>query len=128
GASRPVHCPICSGAADPERRGAPVRAATSRHRSRQRRASPILTRAGRDDEVGRTAWRSPMAEVVAAALTSHAPMITGKPEVSRPEQRDRLYDGFHERRRRLAAARPHLLVLLANGPLPNFPSHHLPDV
>src|SRR2546430_41150 len=48
--------------------------------------------------VGPRGRRSPMAEVVLAALTSHAPMITGKPEVSRPEQRDRLYDGFHELR------------------------------
>src|SRR4026208_2058656 len=47
-----------------------------------------------------------MAEIVAAALTAHAPLITGKPEVSRPEQRDRLYAGFDELRPRLAAARP----------------------
>src|SRR5437870_9596142 len=53
-----------------------------------------------------------MAEIVAALLTSHAPLITGKPDVSRPEQRDRLYGGFHELRRRLAAARPDLVVML----------------
>ena len=28
-----------------------------------------------------------MAEVVAAALTSHAPLVTGRPDVSNPEQR-----------------------------------------
>ena len=33
----------------------------------------------------------PMAEIVAAALTFHAPLITGKPEIGKPEQRDRLY-------------------------------------
>jgi len=60
-----------------------------------------------------------MAEVVAAALTSHAPMITGKPEVSRPEQRDRL-------RRRLAAARPDLLVMFVNDHLQNFPYSNMP--
>jgi hypothetical protein len=47
-----------------------------------------------------------MAEIVAAALTSHAPLVSGKAEIGRPEQRDRLYSGFHEIRRRLAAARP----------------------
>ncbi|MGH7413470.1 MAG: hypothetical protein ACREKJ_04655, partial [Candidatus Rokuibacteriota bacterium] len=31
-----------------------------------------------------------MAEIVAAALTAHAPLITGKPDVAKPEQRDRL--------------------------------------
>ena len=67
-----------------------------------------------------------MAEVVLAALTSHAPMITGKPEVSRPEQRDRLYDGFHELRRRLAAARPDLLVMFVNDHLQNFPYSNMP--
>ena len=42
-------------------------------------------------------YHSPdMAEIVGAALTAHAPLITGKPEVSKPEQRDRLYAGFRE--------------------------------
>jgi Catalytic LigB subunit of aromatic ring-opening dioxygenase len=67
-----------------------------------------------------------MAEVVLAALTSHAPMITGRPEVSRPEQRDRLYDGFHELRRRLAASRPDLLVMFVNDHLQNFPYSNMP--
>ena len=39
-----------------------------------------------------------MAEIVAAALASHAPLITGRPEIRRPEQRERLYAGFHEMR------------------------------
>jgi Catalytic LigB subunit of aromatic ring-opening dioxygenase len=67
-----------------------------------------------------------MAEIVAAALTAHAPLITGKPDVSRPEQRDRLYAGFHELRRRLAAARPDLLVLFVNDHLQNFAYDNLP--
>jgi hypothetical protein len=46
-----------------------------------------------------------MAEIVAAGLTSQAPRVTGKPEIGRPEQRDRPYAGLHEIRR-LAAARP----------------------
>jgi hypothetical protein len=67
-----------------------------------------------------------MAEIVAAALTAHAPLITGKPEVSRPDQRDRLYAGFQELGRRLAAARPDLLVLFVNDHLQNFAYENLP--
>src|SRR2546426_2402094 len=67
-----------------------------------------------------------MAEIVAALLTSHAPLITGKPEVSKPEQRDRLYGGFHELRRRLAAARPDLIVMFVNDHIQNFPYSNMP--
>jgi hypothetical protein len=67
-----------------------------------------------------------MAEIVAAALTSHAPLITGKPDVATPERRDRLYAGFAEVRRRLAAARPDLLVMLVNDHLQNFAYDNLP--
>jgi hypothetical protein len=67
-----------------------------------------------------------MSEIVAAALTSHAPLITGKPEVGRPEQRERLYAGFRELGRRLAAARPDLLVMFVNDHLQNFPYSNLP--
>jgi catalytic LigB subunit of aromatic ring-opening dioxygenase len=67
-----------------------------------------------------------MAEIVAAAMTAHAPLITGKPDVGRPEQRDRLYAGFHEARRRLAAARPDLLVMFVNDHLQNFAYNNLP--
>jgi hypothetical protein len=67
-----------------------------------------------------------MAEIVAAALTAHAPMITGRPDVARPEQRERLYAGFREIRRRLVAARPELLVMLVNDHLQNFAYDNLP--
>lgn len=67
-----------------------------------------------------------MAEIVAAALVSHAPLITGKPEVSRPEHRDRLYAGFHELHRRLAAARPDVIVMFVNDHLQNFPYSNMP--
>jgi hypothetical protein len=67
-----------------------------------------------------------MAEIVAAALTSHAPLVTGKPEVSHPEQRDRLYAGFHELRRRLVMARPDLIVMFVNDHLQNFPYSNMP--
>jgi len=67
-----------------------------------------------------------MAEIVAAALTSHAPLITGRPEVARPDQRDRLHAGFHELGRRLAGARPDLVVMFVNDHLQNFPYSNLP--
>ena len=67
-----------------------------------------------------------MAEIVAALLTSHAPLITGKPEISRPEQRERLHAGFAELGRRLAAARPDLVVMLVNDHLQNFAYNNLP--
>ena len=67
-----------------------------------------------------------MAEIVAAALTSHAPLITGKPDIARPEQRERLHAGFREVGRRLAAARPDLLVMFVNDHLQNFPYSNMP--
>jgi aromatic ring-opening dioxygenase catalytic subunit (LigB family) len=67
-----------------------------------------------------------MAEIVAAALTAHAPLITAKPEVGKPEQRDRLYAGFREIGRRLQAARPDLLVMFVNDHLQNFAYNNLP--
>jgi len=67
-----------------------------------------------------------MAEIVAAALTAHAPLITGRPEIGRPEQRDRLYAGFREIGRRLQAARPDLLVMFVNDHLQNFAYSNLP--
>src|SRR5437773_3409990 len=67
-----------------------------------------------------------MAGLVAALMPSHAPLITGKPEVSKPEQRDRLYGGFHELRRRLAAARPDLIVMFVNDHIQNFSYSNMP--
>jgi hypothetical protein len=46
--------------------------------------------------------------------------------VSKPDQRDRLYAGFHELRRRLAAARPDLIVMFVNDHLQNFAYNNLP--
>ena len=67
-----------------------------------------------------------MAEIVAAALTAHAPLITGRPDVGQPAQRDRLHAGFHEIGRRLRAARPDLLVMFVNDHLQNFAYDNLP--
>src|SRR5215467_3801808 len=87
--------------------------------------SSTLTVSLRGDAI-RAHRRPIMAEIVAAALASHAPLITGKPEIARPEQRERLYASFHELRRRLAAARPDLLVMFVNDHLQNFPYSNLP--
>jgi Catalytic LigB subunit of aromatic ring-opening dioxygenase len=67
-----------------------------------------------------------LAEIVAAALTSHAPLITGKPEIAKPEMRDRFYAGYREIRRRLAATRPDLIVMFVNDHLQNFPYSNMP--
>jgi hypothetical protein len=67
-----------------------------------------------------------MAEIVAAALTSHAPLITGRPDIARPEQREHLYAGFHDLRRRFVAARPDLIVAFVNDHVQNFPYSNMP--
>jgi hypothetical protein len=67
-----------------------------------------------------------MADIVAAALTSHAPLITGRPDVARPEQRERLYAGFQELGRRLAAARPDVFVMFVNDHVQNFGYENMP--
>jgi hypothetical protein len=50
------------------------------------------------------------------------PLVTGRPEVSKPEQRERVYAGFEELRRRLADARPDLIVAFVNDHLQNLHS------
>jgi hypothetical protein len=67
-----------------------------------------------------------MAQIVAAALTAHAPLITAKPDIARPEQRDRLYAGFRELHRRLSASRADRLVMFVNDHLQNFGYDNLP--
>ena len=67
-----------------------------------------------------------MAHVVAAALASHGPLVTGRPDVGKPEQRDRVYAGFRELGRRLAAARPDVIAMFVNDHLQNFPYSNMP--
>src|SRR5262249_24011165 len=67
-----------------------------------------------------------MAEIVAAALTSHAPLITGRPAIEKPEQRDRFYAGYREIHRRLVATRPDLIMMFVNDHLQNFPYSNMP--
>ena len=52
-----------------------------------------------------------MAQIVAAALVSHGPLVTGRPEVSKPEQRERVYAGSYTLNKVLTAvARQHAIV------------------
>lgn len=67
-----------------------------------------------------------MAEIVGALLASHAPLVTGRPDIARPEQRERLYAGFRELATRLRAARPEMLVMFVNDHLQNFPYSNMP--
>ena len=67
-----------------------------------------------------------MARIVAALLTSHAPNITAKPEVSDPAQRARFLSSFELLRQRLWRARPDLLVIFANDHLQNFFYDNMP--
>jgi aromatic ring-opening dioxygenase catalytic subunit (LigB family) len=67
-----------------------------------------------------------MAQIVAAALASHGPLVTGRPDVSKPEQRDRVYAGFRELGRRIAAARPDVIAMFVNDHLQNFPYSNMP--
>ena len=55
----------------------------------------------------------------------HGPLGTGRPEVSRPEQRGRVYAGFDELRRRLADARPDVVVAFVNDHLQNLAGYEL---
>jgi len=67
-----------------------------------------------------------MARIVAALLTSHAPNITAKPEVSDPAQRARFLSSFELLRQRLERARPDRLVIFANDHLQNFFYDNMP--
>ena len=67
-----------------------------------------------------------MAEIVAAVLASHAPLVTGRPDVSEPARRERFYAGLHDVGRRLRATRPDVLVMFVNDHLQNFPYSNMP--
>jgi aromatic ring-opening dioxygenase catalytic subunit (LigB family) len=54
-----------------------------------------------------------MGQIVAAFATSHAPGITGFPELASEEQRNNIYRAFEQVRRELEAARPDALVCIS---------------
>lgn len=61
-----------------------------------------------------------MGAIVAGCLTSHAPNITARPVIDDPAQRQRFLDALGLMRRRLAEARPDVVVVFANDHLQNF--------
>lgn len=67
-----------------------------------------------------------MGEIVAGILTPHAPMITARPVIQRPEQRERFVASMEVMRRRLEAARPDVLVIFSNDHLQNFFYDNMP--
>jgi Catalytic LigB subunit of aromatic ring-opening dioxygenase len=67
-----------------------------------------------------------MAEIVAALLASHAPLMTGRPDIARPEQRERLYAAFDELRHRFTGARPDIVLMFVNDHIQNFAYSNMP--
>ena len=53
-----------------------------------------------------------MAQIVAAALASHGPLVTGRPEVSKPEHRERVYAGSYTLNKVLTAVAVEVLKAL----------------
>ena len=68
-----------------------------------------------------------MATVVAAMAATHAPGLTGWFERAPEADQKLVLDGYGELRRRLEAARPDVLLMLANDHLLNWPINNIPD-
>ena len=68
-----------------------------------------------------------MAEIVAVTALSHAPGLTGWLDRADPAEARRLLDGFADVGRRVRAARPDVIVGVANDHLLNFPLSNVPD-
>jgi protocatechuate 4,5-dioxygenase beta chain len=68
-----------------------------------------------------------MATVVAAMAATHAPGLTGWFEQAPEPDRKLVLDCYGELRRRLEAARPDVLLMLANDHLLNWPINNIPD-
>ena len=68
-----------------------------------------------------------MGRIVAIAALSHAPGLTGWPDRATAEERESLYKGFAEVGRQLRAAKPNVIVGIANDHLLNFPLSNVPD-
>ena len=68
-----------------------------------------------------------MATVVAAMAATHAPGLTGWFDRAPEADQKLVLDGYGELRRRLEAARPDVLLMLANDHLLNWPINNIPD-
>lgn len=64
--------------------------------------------------------------LVFAGVTSHAPGITGRADRADPETRDAFYAKLDELRRRMEAARPDALVIVAAEHFANFFMNNMP--
>lgn len=67
-----------------------------------------------------------MAEIVAAFVASHAPLITANPESAEDRQRERIHGAMHRLRAELQAARPTAIVICSNEHFTNFFYDNLP--
>lgn len=68
-----------------------------------------------------------MAEIVAVTALSHAPGLTGWPDRASARERQNLFDGFNEVGRIVRAAKPDVIIGIANDHLLNFPLSNVPD-
>ena len=68
-----------------------------------------------------------MAKIVSVTALAHAPGITGWPDKSPAAEREQMFAGYEELGRRVRAARPDVIVGVANDHLLNFPMENIPD-
>lgn len=67
-----------------------------------------------------------MAELVAACMASHAPLITANPESAEAGQKERIHGAMHRLAEELRAARPTALVICSNEHFTNFFYDNMP--
>ena len=67
-----------------------------------------------------------MAELVAACVASHAPLITANPESADGGQKDRIHGAMYRLAEELRAARPTALVICSNEHFTNFFYDNMP--
>ncbi len=68
-----------------------------------------------------------MGEIVAALALSHAPGLTGWLDRASPDVQRNLTEGYQSLGRQLRAAKPDVIVGIANDHLLNFPPENVPD-
>lgn len=68
-----------------------------------------------------------MAEIVAACATIHSPGLTGWIDEEEPHKREVILRALADLRARLAAAKPDVIVGIANDHLLTSPPHNMPD-
>ncbi len=67
-----------------------------------------------------------MAELVAACMASHAPLITANPESAEDGQKERVHGAMHRLAEELRASRPTALVICSNEHFTNFFYDNMP--